>query len=689
MQNFTIKTLFLSLVMALGIVSCVHDDVYNTPALANYECGELTPNLSLKDLKMMPLNTAITEDKIIEAYVGSTDETGNIYKTIYVQDAPTNPTQGLAISVDMVNTYTKFPQGSKIYVKVKGLAMGQYGGAPQLGLPGSGTTLRIPENQVKNYILRSCSPKVNITPKVMTLADMNTASNDLLGALIQVNNAEFEARNLCSTYADAGVSVDKMIVDPTTNVTTRVVRNSGYASFANDRLPSGNGSIVAIYSKFSSTYQLLINRKEDVNFTKFPRLDGIASDPCGFNPANAQLLTVAQLKSLATGGNYTLLPNGKYIKVIITANDETGNFYKLFYAEDETGGIGFKVNKTNLYQDARFKVGKTIYIKTDGLYIGSSFGELQLGVPYNGFIGQVEQKDIYKYIFDEDLGFSNLNPTIRNIGDISNNDLGRLVRIPSVQFAISEFDTNNILFAKTFALTGSSAPNMTMRTIEDCQGKTISMATSKFATFAGNEIDAGKGDVIGIVIKYNNTNMIAIPNAVGADLDNPRCDGSIPPQRIFAERFDGTSLSPDWIVVSKKGTATWSFQTYGNPAPSVVMNGYTGGPMENEDYLISKEILLTNGNNFILSFESDVKNDGAPLQVFVTENYTGDPATTSWVALQPTLDTNSAAFNTWTKSGALSLNSYKNKKIRIAFKYISTTTAAATWQLDNIFVKGS
>ncbi|MFP3594909.1 DUF5689 domain-containing protein, partial [Chryseobacterium sp. SIMBA_038] len=52
------------------------------------------------------------DDLYMVGYVSSTDETGNVYKTIYIQDALANPTHGFTISVDMVSSYTKFPQGS-------------------------------------------------------------------------------------------------------------------------------------------------------------------------------------------------------------------------------------------------------------------------------------------------------------------------------------------------------------------------------------------------------------------------------------------------------------------------------------------------------------------------------------------------------------------------------------------------
>jgi hypothetical protein len=335
---------------------------------------------------------------IIAGYVSSTDESGNIYKTIYIQDFPENPTQGFVISADAVSTYTKYPQGSKIYIKLKGLALGTYGGLVQLGVKNStvATTngvARIPERDLADHLKRSCSIRAKIFPKVITLAQVSSA-NDLLGALVQVNDAEFGNKVLCSAFAPEGVSVDKQINDPTSSLTTRVVRNSGFASFANQILPAGKGSLIGVLSKFNSSYQLYVNKVEDLaDMVKYPRKDGIAANPCALDPNSVTAKTVADVKKLFSG-SLTQIGGNFVLKAQVTANDETGNFYKYIYVEDATGGIRININKLNLYQDRRFRVGRELIIKLKDLYIGNVSGELQIGQPFNGNAGQIAEGDI-------------------------------------------------------------------------------------------------------------------------------------------------------------------------------------------------------------------------------------------------------------------------------------------------------
>ena len=82
-----------------------------------------------------------------------------------------------------------------------------------------------------------------------------------------------------------------------------------------------------------------------------------------------------------------------------------------------------------------------------------------------------------------------------------------------------------------------------------------------------------------------------------------------------------------------------------------------------------------------------MRYNGTALKAFVTDNYSGNPSTTTWTELSATFDTNSGAFG-FVSSGNVSLNGFAGKKVRVAFKYVSTTSASNTWEIDNIKIKG-
>ena len=663
---------FFILASVFILTGCVHDDKYDAPDLSG-NCQDLKATITLEAAKSLAQNTTITTDAVIEGYVSSTDQSGNIYKTIYIQDDPTNPTQGFVLSVDAVSTYASYPQGAKVYIKLKGLAIGTYGGVKQLGYMDNGTFDRIPEKMVPTSILKSCSAKATITPKVMTLADMKTANDQYIGCLIKVENAEFDAKVLCSTYAPDGYTVDRQINDPTTSATTRVVRNSNYASFANQKLPSGKGDFIGILSKYNSTYQLFVNKVSDLaDMTHFPRKDAITADPCSID-ATATAKTVAEVKQLYATGNYTQITSNFYVKAKVTANDETGNLYKYIYVEDATGGIRVNINKTNLYQDPRFKVGKNLIIKLKDLYIGVSGGEFQIGQPFNGNIGQIAELYVYKTFFDSNEAATAVVATEKTITNLTTADVGRWIKIKGLQF----IDTD---LGKTFA-----AGSTTNRTLEDCSGKKIILRTSNFASFAGATLDNGKGDVYAILSIFNGTYQLWIPKQVNADLDGVRCDGTLPVyETIFSDAF--ASLS-NWTAVNVSGTQVWATTTFGNPAPSAIMDGKGSA---NEDWLVSKKITIPSTyKEIFFSFETDGRNAGSLLEVYITDNYTGSVSTTSWTKTNPALDTDLANFAGFVNSGKVDISSFKGKDIVVAFKYTSVSGASTTWEVDNFAVKGT
>lgn len=685
MKNYYLAIKYILIAVTfLWLTGCVHDDKYDEPNPGEFPCDDFTPTMTLAQLRSKYVNTVFTfpddSQDIVEGFVSSTDETGNIYKTIFIQDKAENPTQGFVISVDMVSTYTKYPQGSKVFIKLAGLSLGTYGGVVQLGIKDPASTgnsvLRIPEKIISSKIFRSCSVRENIVPKIMTCSQMISANDRFIGCLIQVDNAEFDSRVLCTNFAPNGVTVDRMIKDASTT-TARIVRNSGYASFANQILPSGNGKFVGIYSKYSSTYQLYINKVSDLEMNNFPRLDGVTANPCEYSDAGLVQKTVAEIKQLATSP-LTLISEDFVLKAKVTANDKSGNLFKYIYVEDASGGIKINIDKNDLFNDSRFVVGKEVYVKLKNLYVGTISGETQIGTPFNGAVGRIPLADIYKHFFDSNKPLTSVIPTEKLISQISLNDVGKWIKIKNVQFATQDLE-------RTYA--GAIPTN---RILEDCLGSQIIVRTSNFADFAGAIIESGKGDVYGILSVFNGTYQLILRDLLGADFDNTRCDGSIYETlpTIYGDDFSSGVLNSDWSAVNVAGAQAWSTSNVGNGTNYyAIMNGFNTTNTANEDWLISKPVSLIGKIKAAVSFTTDVRYAGNSLQVFATDNYTGNPTTTNWVLLPANLDSNNLAFGDWTGSGNVSLNNFLGKSVRIAFKYTSTPFVSATWEMDDFKIK--
>lgn len=697
------KLILKPLVLTLGMLflsSCVHDDKYNEPENSGtYQCKDISADsnlkmISLEEVKLLfNKKTAYIFDEnsnlYIEGYVSSSDETGNIFKTIYIQDKAENPTQGFSIGVEAANTYTNFPQGSKIYVKLAGLALGEYGGVIQLGKKLGTETAdsrvsRIPEKEIPSHLFKSCTERADIVPKVITLKELGGAFNQYLGVLVKVENAEFHQSTLCNQFAPDGQPADRILTDPTSSATNRVVRNSGYASFATKTIPSGKGDFVGILSKFNTTHQFFIVRDSDLKMDSFPRNDGITQAPCKADES-AQNKTIAQVKGLSDG-TLTKIEDNINITAKVTANDQTGNLYKFFYIEDETGGIRVNINMTRLNLDKRFQVGRMVTINLKNLYIAKVNGEYQLGGLYQNRLGQVETGDIYKHFFATDYPVTNIKATERTLSTLDASDVGRWVKINDLQFISEDL-------GKTFAEGGKG----TNRTLEDCSGKRIILRTNGLANFgdtktkllANNvEVETGKGDVYAILSVYKDEYQLLITKLRDIDLDHPRCDGSLPTKLNTTTLFeDGFKNLNQWNSSNISGVEVWSTAKYGNPAPSAIMNG---NRKTNEDWLIMKTpVNLAGYTDAFLSFDSDGRYQGATLEVFVTEGYTGNPATTNWTKLSPVLDDNLNQFGTWVNSGKISLKSFTGKNLTMAFKYVSKADASTIWQIDNVIIKAT
>ena len=679
-KYFSIIRIFI-LSLTVFLTSCVQDDVYSTPDLQG-KCQDLTPTKTIAEVKAAfalasTNNVTITEDIIIEGYVSSSDESGNVYKTIYLQDAPENPTQGLVVSVDAVSTYTSYPQGSKVYIKLKGLAFGKYGNVLQVGYmnldPVTNTSEfgRIPEKLVKEHLVRSCAPKAKIVPKVITLSQLSSSIDPLIGALVQVNNAEFPVNLLCNVYAPNGTSVDRRIVDPTrpADASTRVVRNSGYATFASEQLPAGNGTFVGVLSRYNSTYQFYINRVSDLKMNG-ARLDG-STPSCSFSTEGKAMKTIAEVKAYFSG-TLAQIPDNAYLKAQVTANDKTGNLFKYIYVEDKTGGIRVNIDMASLYADPRFFVGKQVLINLKDLYVGSVNKEVQLGGLFNGNVGRVLANDVYKHFFPT-TDFTEVVATEKTIAGLTDADVGRWIKIKDLQLV--KEDLGHIFYGS--------------RTLEDCSSNKINLYTESFATFANDIMDTGKGDVYGILKKYNTTYELIITNRLGLDLDGNRCDGTLSPsfRDIFNDEFSNLS---NWTTVNGSGTQQWTTTNYGNPSPSAYIDG---GRSANVDWLISKKITVPSDfSGVFMYFQTDGRYNSASgvpsLEVYVTENYTGNVDTTVWTQKTARLDGDLNSFGRFIGSSKIDVTDFKGKDLVVAFKYTSVDGASTTWELDNFSVKG-
>lgn len=154
---------------------------------------------------------------------------------------------------------------------------------------------------------------------------------------------------------------------------------------------------------------------------------------------------------------------------------------------------------------------------------------------------------------------------------------------------------------------------------------------------------------------------------------------------LFKDGFE-TSWS-NWTKFSVSGNQEWVLDTqYGNPGKCAKMSGFQSGSNVNEDWLISPVVDLSSVEKAILTFETASKFSGDPLEVKISTDYTsGNPNTATWTDLSAILDIDTSNY-IWTNSGNIDLSSFTGGNVHLAFKYTSTTSASATWEVDNIII---
>ena len=291
MNKFNKISLVLALMGGLFFTqSCVQDDDYSIPPM---DCTGLTTTMQLSDLiDSVNLSTGnnnlvyFTENAVVEAYVISSDETGNFFKTISIQDHPTNPTtNGIQIEIDANSLYTQYPLGSKIQVQLNGLVAGYDRGVIKLGSTyvqnGETRVGRMPSALATSNVKKTCESVEPLAPKVVnTIAEALKPEN--INTLVTIKNVQFANPTEDVTYGDAVglTTVNRQLVDRKGKYVD--LRNSGYATFARENLPTKSGEITVVVSIYNSGYQLYIRDLNDVKF-----------DQDRFEPGQAELPTSA------------------------------------------------------------------------------------------------------------------------------------------------------------------------------------------------------------------------------------------------------------------------------------------------------------------------------------------------------------------------------------------------------------
>ena len=277
----------LKLILTFGLLSvlvgCVNGDDYDSPDLSG-ECVDIAATKSVQDIAILANGTAqeYTNADFIEAYVTSSDEGGNFYKSISLVSL--DGTKGFTMPVDAYNLYTKFEPGRKVTVnmqnrhfhydtQIASLEIGSLYNNDTPDIPSDDVVGRISGVEYENVINRSCT-KVDEEAFIKRMSITQAKNNQYINMLIEFDAVQFTDASLGKKYYDPslnnlGGATNHEITDEFGNKI--IVRVSEYATFAGNEIPSLNGKIRGVLTKYNNDFQFMVRTLNDINLTQ-PRL---------------------------------------------------------------------------------------------------------------------------------------------------------------------------------------------------------------------------------------------------------------------------------------------------------------------------------------------------------------------------------------------------------------------------------
>ena len=199
----------------------------------------LTPNTTILDLKKLYTTpgtpVTISDDIVIGGQVISEDRSGNVYKSLYIQDE----TGGIELKLGKNGLYNDYKLGQWVYVKCSGLTLGAYNGMVQLGWESNDSKYETSYIEVQ-YIIDTHIFRGEIgTPvaaKKVVEADLLKEEN--VGCYVELDGLTYSDKIFLLVYIDPNKDTsdnDNRIFfsDKSWGVTTWAMSKQGFLNYLN------------------------------------------------------------------------------------------------------------------------------------------------------------------------------------------------------------------------------------------------------------------------------------------------------------------------------------------------------------------------------------------------------------------------------------------------------------------------
>jgi len=621
--KFFLPTLFLGVVFS----ACLKED-FDQPPTDGADPG-LTVNATIAQLKALhtlgELET-ITEDWIVKGVVVADDASGNLYQSFVIQDE----TGGIMVKIETTDSYTLYPVGREVYIKCKGLVIGDYNNLIQLGgfITDDGQLGNI--IKISDHLVRGIKGTLP-TPKVKKIFELGF---DDVNTLVTIPDVEFTAADTAFSYADpiTRTTYNRDVEDCEGNIL--IVRTSGFATFAGEKLPKGKGTLTGVLGIFRNDLQFLVRDLNDVVMTD-PRCTGTAGpDPCANGPVPIVTVLDEDFEGQVDYDPVTLT-GWTNTAVTGTRNWQARSFGGDFYAQ----ATAYNDNSPSM--DTWLVTPRFDLTSAQTL----TFETAQDHYTHNGLSVMISTN------FECDpttATWQALPATLAGSGDAD------YAWVASGNVDLSAYVGQKIAIG--FHYVGSASASQT-------------------GTFRVNNVKIGAGGS-----GNNNPCTNGNPPLIVADLNENFSSGS----------NNATIALTGWVNKATEGTRTWIykyFSTDNNTYAQATAFNDTNPNMES--WLITPLVDIT--SSMTLSFETAKSfwvQDG--LTVWISEDFDCDPTSANWVPLSgATLANASNTDNEWVFSGDIDLSSYTGKKIAIGFKYVGSGPGGqtTTFRVDNLQIQ--
>lgn len=710
-------------IFALILLACVQDDEFEIPITEPTDpdiTGELITINNLTDL----YGAAQADGKEIftfegtntytTGYVISSDEAGNFFEELILQDAPKEPQAGIKLLIDVNPLFTKYELGRKVFVKLDGLSVGLDSGVLTLGVGSNNAIRKIPAPSEEAFLLRGAATDTLI-PAIKTLGQL---SGKDFNTLIQLPNVQFTESDVGLSFANEPgdeFDGDRTVESCSDDGGTILFQTSTFSDFKELTVPDGSGSITAVLTKnfFGDVRSLVMRDPNDIHFDSQERCEPKPLDP-GLKSNTTFAAVRGRFENSGGFAVFDVNEDPLIIEGYVISSDEDGNFFDEIIFQNTPGpndlgannprlGLRILLDKNDSYET--FPLGRRIFVKLNGLAIHKESGVLTLGIPNVSEIEKIPEGSIADFVLSAQETEA-LLPLVKTVRDLDADDLSTLVQLRNMQFTRTQLG---------FTYASELGDNFDgERQLESCDNSgDIRLFTSTFSNFKAQLLDEDSGTITAIYTRdfTDEESILVVRDLNDISFEGPRCDppridcglaamtgGGVVFEDFFETQVIGTPIEGNgWTNYIQEGTETWeAYYADGANASlgiSARMGSFNSGDENSIGWLISPKINFDTQEGETLGFKtSNSFANGSELEIMYSANWDGSPEgviLADWSEVSAAIVVSDGTFfGDWVYSGNVDVSCVEGEGY-IAWKYVGSGTKGfdGTYELDDIQIK--